>query len=165
MPQTSPLLKLPPELRDRIYEFAVLSPHVVILTRWTVDVSWDMYGSAPIDRSLVAQPALTKTCRQIRAEALAVFYSSTTFLVLDHVARRTVAEAWLVAIGRENRARPRQVYTDYEVDAEEWCYHDIAGEDVRFESVMPRDDVRELLGRWRGRHVGGKVLRMTFSQD
>ncbi|KAK3724911.1 hypothetical protein LTR37_000959 [Vermiconidia calcicola] len=162
---TFPLLKLPPELRNRIYEFAVPSPNVVNLEPWTFCWMPRGSGTPPIDQTLVAQPALSKTCRQIRAEALTIFYTSTVFLMDDYLDNRAAIEPWLVAIGGENRARLRQVYIEHELDAEECCFHGIAGEDVSLESVMARDDVKALLDEWRGRHMGGKVLRMTFGQD
>ncbi|KAK3713455.1 rRNA-binding ribosome biosynthesis protein rpf2 [Vermiconidia calcicola] len=161
LPQMFPLLELPPELRNRVYEFAVLSPHVVNLKLWDTNGRYAPW----IDQSLVAQAPLTKTCRQIRAEALAIIFSSTVFLMGHYLANWAAVKPWLVAIGRENRARLRQVYIEHELDADECCYHGIAGEDVRLEGVLARDDVKALLGESRERRMGGKVLHMTFGQD
>lgn len=55
----SPLLNLPPELRNRIYRFALIEPNTVHVHR----AGWSFH-----------QPALLKSCRQIRHEALGLFY-------------------------------------------------------------------------------------------
>ena len=54
---------LPPELRNQIYKLVLVSGHRITLFR---------------PHSLV-QPALTKTCRQIRRESLGIYYSRNSF--------------------------------------------------------------------------------------
>jgi hypothetical protein len=57
--QDSPLLNLPGELRNRIYRFAIINPLSIEL-----DVGrWQNH-----------QPALLRTCKQVRIEALRLFY-------------------------------------------------------------------------------------------
>lgn len=53
-----PLLELPAELRNMVYEFVLTSPSAL---------------------QRPAQPALTMACRQVRDEALPLFYSSNVF--------------------------------------------------------------------------------------
>lgn len=56
---SSKLLGLPAELRNRIYRFALIEPKTIELDK----SKWPAH-----------QPAVLKTCRQIRHEALGVFY-------------------------------------------------------------------------------------------
>lgn len=55
----SRLLSIPGELRNRIYRLAIIEPDSIIIDR----TSWASH-----------QPALLKTCKQIRVEALPLFY-------------------------------------------------------------------------------------------
>lgn len=61
---TSLLLTLPGELRNRIYRFALCQNHSIWITRLT----WPTH-----------QPALLKTNRQIRTEATRLFYHENVF--------------------------------------------------------------------------------------
>ncbi|KAF2161027.1 hypothetical protein M409DRAFT_28634 [Zasmidium cellare ATCC 36951] len=62
----SPFNKLPAELRNRIYEFALAD-----------DISIDARSEEPIVyEDLTARLAVTETCKQVRQEALPIFYSS-----------------------------------------------------------------------------------------
>lgn len=56
-------LDLPAELRNRIYSSDLIKHRQII----------------PTNRSDHQQPALTRTCRQIRKEALPIYYGSNTF--------------------------------------------------------------------------------------
>jgi len=65
-PQQSPILKLPPELRNAIYR-------CVLISDTPIDVS---------ERNENLTPCyLLATCRQIRAEASKMYYSENTFSV------------------------------------------------------------------------------------
>ncbi|KAI5367275.1 hypothetical protein Slin14017_G023110 [Septoria linicola] len=66
--EASPLLRLFPELRNHIYEFALQFQ----------DEEQPRYGT-PEPNILAKQPALTRTCRRIRQETLNLFYSLNTF--------------------------------------------------------------------------------------
>ena len=61
---SSRLLALPAELRDAIYTYAVIEPGEIRLTQGTC-----------------AEPALLRTCRQIREEAGSIFYEKNTISV------------------------------------------------------------------------------------
>ncbi|KAK5117803.1 hypothetical protein LTR85_008778 [Meristemomyces frigidus] len=75
--EASPLGKLPPELRNHIYEYTLFVPGYIDI---------DVVGDED-DHILVTNPqvdartlALTETCKQLRREALAVFFSTCDFL-------------------------------------------------------------------------------------
>ncbi|KAK3063925.1 hypothetical protein LTS18_011639 [Coniosporium uncinatum] len=57
------LFDLPAELRNHIYRYALTESHELVIS-----------DSAPPQ-----QPALTRTCRQIRTEALGIFYLNNGF--------------------------------------------------------------------------------------
>lgn len=111
--QTSfPLLKLPPEIRNRIYILVVGQPSPITLCSTSGDVdlvfhskghvkSWKPSSrrrSSPYEPPdwknlpLRAQPAITRVSRQLRAESLPLFYSINTFT--DHSLRDFDSE-WL----------------------------------------------------------------------
>lgn len=98
-----PLFRLPAELRNHIYELA--------LTRDHLSQIYHIGGDPKNLYSAGRQPALTHTCRAIRTEVLPIFYSGNSFVVgikiLEHAKH---AFNWLMAMGRTNRERLRQVY-------------------------------------------------------
>lgn len=59
------LLKLPAELRNYIYELAIVQPSGIVIGPWR---------KLPPSKEPQKQPALTRTCRQVRSEALPIFY-------------------------------------------------------------------------------------------
>lgn len=63
------LLGIPPELRNRIYDFALVSRKRLQVTD----------GSPALE-----QPALLRTCRQIRREAIAIYYTDNRFRFIVH---------------------------------------------------------------------------------
>ena len=92
--------KLPPELRNRIYEFALLqrTPIVIICQQ----------ACGQHSRRHAMQPALSRTCRLLRKETLPIFYGQHTFLIAFYP-HAPAAEAWLSAIGLENLGLLRNV--------------------------------------------------------
>jgi len=117
-PTTPPLFKLPPELRNRIYHEALLSPTAVHVTSPTAEPIWQ-------------SPGILKTCRQLRGETSAIYYSGNTFLVrsngcdaddaidpdgnpnggLQDICIGSLIR-WLEALSRSTRAELRNVYLD-----------------------------------------------------
>lgn len=69
----SPLGRLPPELRNNIYElvFKQMKP----VTIFYLDGAWNRHH-------LTHDFALTKTCKQIHAETSQLFYSGSTFMLI-----------------------------------------------------------------------------------
>lgn len=74
-----PFLNLPPELRNYIYELVLLRPNSI-----TVASSMDNEAAAQVTLKAVLQPALTRTCRQLRVDGLPVFYGGNTFEIYLH---------------------------------------------------------------------------------
>ena len=68
--QPSPLLRLPAELREHIYRYVLVNDEPIAIP----SQSWTL--GFPLDPS---DPPFTCTCRQIRSEALAIFYSENIF--------------------------------------------------------------------------------------
>lgn len=71
-PPKASLLGLPAEIRNSIYEYALLPPNAI-----TVDTC------TPVSRANCAVPALLRSNRQIRTEASDMFFSRATFLCSD----------------------------------------------------------------------------------
>jgi hypothetical protein len=72
--RNSPLLKLPAEVRNCIYEYA--------FARGSIDFMKDSASSddsSPHTRKHQGASALIHVCRQVRHEALPIFYTNTTF--------------------------------------------------------------------------------------
>jgi len=90
--QQSPLLQLPPELRNRIYRYALISDVRLELER-------------------LSRPALTDTCRQVQAESLPIFFTDSSFSYITtkdtptfegkHVTLPSPA-TWLDSIARQS---------------------------------------------------------------
>ncbi|KAK0247847.1 hypothetical protein B0A54_16556 [Friedmanniomyces endolithicus] len=70
----SPLLALPPELRNRIYELVLVDMGDKII---------DIYPETDnfVTRPYLWQPALTRVSREVRHETLAIFYGQNSFRV------------------------------------------------------------------------------------
>lgn len=79
---TSPFAKLPPELRDYIYEFALTHDEeltIDIIDYWKKDNYRQRINPVIGPRHALS---LTKTCKQIRAETGLMLYKLNTFTVL-----------------------------------------------------------------------------------
>ena len=106
-----PFLRLPAELRNRIYELTVVDLSRVI----------SVVDDFPYRKNIkaeVAQPPITKVCRQLRTESLPVFYGANVFKIEAQSRFRNAlvpnrAIAWLRAIGAANRSRLKHLYVDY----------------------------------------------------
>ncbi|KAK3720843.1 hypothetical protein LTR37_003506 [Vermiconidia calcicola] len=85
---SSPLMRLPAELRLRIYDYALTEDTYVMLLN--------------DEGAKTGQPALLRTCRQIRNEALDLYYSSNVFALVVDVNGRKAMETeirWTVRLG------------------------------------------------------------------
>lgn len=81
----SPLWRLPPEMRNLIYEFALYQG--------------DEHGNCPVRKSVgIPEPALLLTCKAVRKEAIGVFYSENRFLAVI----RSFDPATLLLLRRKN---------------------------------------------------------------
>ncbi|KAK4495536.1 hypothetical protein PRZ48_013868 [Zasmidium cellare] len=85
----SPLfVKLSGELRNHIYRFCLVQEHMVSLS-----INDGMHR-------VVQEPSILKACRQVRLEALSIYYSENIFSCTIHWnLGRTRLEDWFQAIG------------------------------------------------------------------
>jgi hypothetical protein len=77
-PQCGFLSRLPGEIRNQIYEFALIEAVPIPAVRVVQMPPQDELN--PKYRYRLSAPALAKTCRQIRQECLAIAYSDNTFI-------------------------------------------------------------------------------------
>ena len=74
-------LHLPPELRNRIYGSVFIENHPIDMNSWaqasTEPVLADRLGELMITFS--SEPSLLRTCRELRKEALPIFYGQNIF--------------------------------------------------------------------------------------
>ena len=108
------------------------------------------------------QPALTKTCRQIRTETITIFYGGNVFLT-DANKNCIKTVTWVQFIGPKNRSRLKRLYLD--------CYHTgdltllfkAVEEKVCMQTVAPEGELLEMLSRAGALFVAGtRILHMTF---
>lgn len=97
-PSRAALLSLPPELRDAIHRLLVVDPHEPIL-KYNLHNTRHLSATHPLvkdvrcpcatDRPVVThqhlhgpgQPALSMTCRELRAEVFPIFYGENRILI------------------------------------------------------------------------------------
>lgn len=96
----SPLMRLPPELRNRIYDLVVIESQPI-----TISIRKRRFGTP------MRPPALLHNCRQLRAEASPVYYSSNIFIA-EEGQRSTLGplETWLRMIGEEARGLVHRIH-------------------------------------------------------
>ena len=104
--QDSPLLKLPSELRNRIYELSLIEAFryrdvSVIVSDHTI---WPPTWSSS---------ALLRTCRAICNEASSMYYSRNTFAIKSaRPEYNDVLIGWLSALEEPNRQMLRHIFGD-----------------------------------------------------
>lgn len=108
-------LDLPAELRNHVYELAMLD-------QTSLDIRPSYHGKIrlPDLAHQVAQPPITRTCRLVRRDTLPIFYGETLFTFRIHrpqlwkpddmLTLPQAAGVWLHAIGRQNRAMIRKLF-------------------------------------------------------
>lgn len=140
----SRLLALPTELRLLIYELAVtvdgpiaISPHAVGCE--VDDMEWLVRAAE--EKGI--QPALTRTCSEIRIAVLPLYYSSNDFVAIlcrydfgINGIESKLLTAWLTAIGPANRSQLRSLTT---------MEPKVLRTDNRVEATRPNEDVMALL--------------------
>ncbi|TKA83340.1 hypothetical protein B0A55_00622 [Friedmanniomyces simplex] len=75
----SHLLALPPELRNRIYELVLVAENALIYYYY-LSLHKNIGSTVPQAR----QPALTRVSKELRHQALAIFYGQNTFDITLH---------------------------------------------------------------------------------
>ncbi len=132
------LFSLPAELRIRIYELVLYLPtgHTIHLD----DKIRTRRTKRRFSRRLspVTQPPLTRTCAQIRAESLSIFYASARFYlgkfsIFRSLDMNTDAISYLTAIGSEQRAMIKRLYIGCDGKYEALVHEFMSG---RFEGTV-----------------------------
>lgn len=95
--QESLLLRLPSELRNRIYELVCVEHGPIYVGDW----------ARPPDGAV--EPSLLRVCHQIRSEALSVFYGKNMFEANNSDEDRTSWKEWLVRLTREKVKMVRHI--------------------------------------------------------
>ncbi|KAK0311528.1 hypothetical protein LTR01_003524 [Friedmanniomyces endolithicus] len=102
-----PLLKLPRELRDRIYSEVLIEDDMIDTQ------PWQFYEG----RTLTWQPPpLLQTCRRIRNEASKIYYAENTFYVHDSAVDNLVSHLLDVIILGDDSGNSRRGRTDSDMD-------------------------------------------------
>ncbi|KAK4959802.1 hypothetical protein LTR10_002690 [Elasticomyces elasticus] len=100
MSNTSKLLELPAELRNRIFELVVGKPQP-IRTACCKPCIKDQNSWAD-ERLLPQQPAITRANRQLRAEVLPIFYGLNTFRIPHTILREKISlKEWWESFANE----------------------------------------------------------------
>lgn len=125
----SPLSRLPPELRNTIYEYALSNAEPIVINQ--------------LECRLWRPPALLRCCSKLQNEASGLYYGSNIFRVDwrfecgKHDSDETLAE-WLEVLSSSPRALVRKVYLDDD-------------------EYMVQNQVRERLQRCR-KYLGGREI-------
>lgn len=90
----SPLMRLPPELRNHIYDFAIGEGRAITVA----------------DYRHPQVPTVLHICRQARAEASSVYYSTHVFVAESQFGPSLALKDWLSMIGPKGRALIRAIH-------------------------------------------------------
>lgn len=84
------LLSLPAELRNRIYEFALIRGDPIDMATWALPPQGEFYrkycryGDWSME-CFASEPCLPFSCKQVRSEGLPIYFGSNTFdYTVDH---------------------------------------------------------------------------------
>lgn len=99
------LLALPAELRNRIYQFALIDENAISVVDIRIIMSWYRKQLAP-KVIPIPEPGLLWTCRQISVEAMQIYYSNNLF-TSDY---RDNLIVWLRDIGEKKSAMLKKVH-------------------------------------------------------
>lgn len=102
----SPLARLAPEIRNRVYGLVLQRPDAIVLTVNGRDCRISDNAS---HEWLLALPA---TCKQLRDETTQMFYAQNTFQLQGQDSGASQLLAWQKAIGKEGRKALRLIIID-----------------------------------------------------
>ena len=164
--QTSLLLMLPAELRNRIYEMVLLRPEVINL------VYLDPRRLKHLEHE-VAQPSLTRTCHQIREETLPIFYGQNVFLTYAVTTNWSGAsgaiprgsKSWVNAIGRENRRALKHLYIDSTEDPDIKGFGKVQDEGIDMEMMKIEGIMLEMFLKISDTFSYRRVVHVTFRAE
>lgn len=107
--QQSLLLSLPPELRNRIYELVLIDEEFIPLRQDSEDTKAVTRAGQrvrkPLVETTIEEPPLLQSCRQIRNEAIQIYYARNTF-VCESTTRLV---HWLGKLGNHGQKMLRDV--------------------------------------------------------
>ena len=140
-----PFIKLPPELRIRVYEYAIISNRIIDLSNAEPkDFTWGGNEVLQSERlyfrirrsfqAMVEQPPLSRVSKIVRQETLPIFYGQTTFLLRKHDDApskgsedlQLSARSWVDAIGEANRDLLKSFYIDEATPTEDGTFFKFA---------------------------------------
>ena len=102
----SPLGKLPPELRNRIYTFAMSEGKTITFAPQSANMKQTMLKPIAPEHQPPQGLSLAATCRQMRQECSALFYASNDFAIIHDV---ETLKSFTKVIGRNNTRALRSV--------------------------------------------------------
>lgn len=115
----SRLLELPAELRNEIYELALFQTRPIGVTIVLEHCLTLLDFTRASRRSLVEEPPLLTCCRQVREEAIGIFYGSSTFASSE----RSELERWIIALPAAKRKLLRDVRVPFPIKS--YSLHDL----------------------------------------
>ncbi|KAF2162642.1 hypothetical protein M409DRAFT_26883 [Zasmidium cellare ATCC 36951] len=142
---TNRLLTLPPELRNKVYTLTLIQPTAIQISERSTAPSTAAQG-ATLHYNRLIEPALLFSCRQIRFEALPIFYGENVFFT----ALKDAIAPWLLAIGPAKAGMVRHV----------WGFRPSRYFDYAWAKGLAGGIERELAKAGCG--LGGGVFRMPF---
>ena len=119
-----PVLDLPPEVRNRIWTFAVVSDVPVVVARaWRPGLlrsGKEVASHAQDDdqRRLISMLAVAFTCRRLYQEIIPIYYSENTFKFVGSGPRFSCLN-FMKAIGPQNTQRINSISVDFFHELEE----------------------------------------------
>jgi hypothetical protein len=153
------LLKLPAELRNRIYELALLEDGDIDTHTWCTPVdiptlAISLSGLRP-QKFYNSEPSLLLTCRQIRREGLPIFYGVNTFSV-----GILGCSEWLRGLTAEKRDMVKRVRVVCCVDI-----YDLSEEDIKaeFKNSAPIGLLERLRNVVQGKDVAFRDEMFVFT--
>lgn len=113
------------------------------------------------------QPVLTRVCRQIRKESLAIFYEENVFITYrgsdewcDH---GTWTISWLQSIGSEHRNKLKHLYIDFWGEIVLTGLFNAFREDMTVKAMEPAKELHIMLCDANAKFSEhGKILHVTF---
>lgn len=148
------LFDLPAELWLYILALSVIRPY-------PIDPTWAR--TTPEQSLVVAQPAITRTCRVLRKEGLLLYYSLNTF-ESQHLLRVACTRDWMIAIGETNRKAMKTFYFHCEFEPEFWIgQFKQCGIEVGIEEAAPESAVAVRMRKRKNASAAAKTLIVSFS--
>lgn len=114
--EQSPLSKLPPELRNKIYSEVLVIAEDINVARPASNYVPPRWGS----------PVLLQICRQLREEESPIFYGLNSFCINSYEDINQELSSWIVLLGRKTSSYIRRIrfYENYHIEEVDSCIHE-----------------------------------------